>query len=193
MRTHEARFAGAASRPDHLPVFPLPEVAFAGRSNVGKSSLLNRLVGRRGLARVSRTPGRTQQINFFVVGEEIVFADLPGYGFARVPLEVQGAWKGLVEGYLAQRPQLAAVCVLIDIRRGPEEDDRMLFDYLASLGIPAFAALTKADKLARGPRLQRCRAIAAALPGMTVVATSAAGGDGIDELWAQIRAAAQRA
>jgi GTP-binding protein len=190
MQTHTARFAGAASDPGHLPAFRQPEVAFAGRSNVGKSSLLNRLVGHKGLARVSKTPGRTQQINFFLIDEQIVFVDLPGYGFARVPLEVQGAWKGLVEGYLANRPQLAAVCVLVDMRRGPAEDDLLLLDYLASLSLPSFVALTKVDKLARGPRLLRCREIAAQLPGTPVIATSAAKSEGMDELWAQIHAAA---
>ena len=189
MRTHTARFAGAASHPSHLPEFAQPEVAFAGRSNVGKSSLLNRIVGHRGLARVSKTPGRTQQINFFVVDDEVVFGDLPGYGFARVPLEVQAEWKGLVEGYLCDRPQLAAVCVLIDIRRGVEQEDAMLLEYLSSLSLRSFVALTKVDKFARGPRLLRCREIAASLPGIPVVATSATKSEGMAELWAQIHAA----
>jgi len=190
MHNHPARFVSAASDPARLPVLAFPEVAFVGRSNVGKSSLLNRLVGQRSLARVSKTPGRTQQINFFLVDESVTFVDLPGYGFARVPAAIRAAWKGLVEGYLSSRgAQLCAVCVLIDVRRGVADDDRMLLDYLHSLELRSFVALTKSDKLARGPRLLRCREIAASLPSRTVIATSAAAGDGMDGIWAEIESA----
>lgn len=188
-RSHRAGFASAASDASHLPSLSFPEVAFAGRSNVGKSSLLNRLVNRRNLARVSKTPGRTQQINFFVVDDRVVFADLPGYGFARVPAEVQQAWKALVEGYLSARRQLVAVCVLVDVRRGIEPDDARLLEYLAALGIQAFVAITKVDKLARGPRLQRCREIGRSLSGVPIVATSAATGEGMAEVWDRILSA----
>lgn len=169
-----------------LPRLALPEVALAGRSNVGKSSLLNRLVGQRGLARVSKTPGRTQQINFFVVEERLTLVDLPGYGFARVPREVQAEWKGLVEGYLTVRPNLRAVGVLVDLRRGIQDDDRMLLEYVSSLGLASFVVVTKIDKLARGERLLRLRAMQAT--GIAVVATSAQTGDGIEELWEAIEA-----
>lgn len=188
-RSHQAGFATAATDASHLPNLPFPEVAFAGRSNVGKSSLLNRLVNRRNLARVSKTPGRTQQINFFVVDERVVFVDLPGYGFARVPADVQQAWKALVEGYLSARRGLLAVCVLVDVRRGVEPDDARLLEYLRALGISAFVAITKVDKLARGPRLQRCREIARSLSGVPIVATSAATGEGMAEVWDRILSA----
>ena len=190
MRTHSARFVGAASSPSALPALGPPEVAFVGRSNVGKSSLLNALVGHKSLARVSKTPGRTQQINFFLVDDAIVFADLPGYGFARVPVELKDQWKQLAEGYLSARRQLCGVCVLVDIRRGVATDDRALLVYLDSLGLPYLLALTKADKLARGPRLQRARDVAASMPGVACVATSARLGEGVDELWDAIHAAA---
>src|SRR5271169_4067206 len=100
MANHTARFVAGAADPAHLPKLTYPEIAFAGRSNVGKSSLLNRLVGQHKLARVSKTPGRTQQINFFLIDERLTFVDLPGYGFARVPAHVQQQWKQLVEAYL---------------------------------------------------------------------------------------------
>src|SRR5689334_1153414 len=113
-----------------MPRIAQPQVAFAGRSNVGKSSLINRLTSRHSLARVSRTPGRTQQINFFLIDEAIVFADLPGYGFARVPLHVKDQWKILIDAYLTsdQRPRCAVV--IVDLRRGVQEDDIQLLQFL---------------------------------------------------------------
>lgn len=179
--------AGAASL-ERLPPPERPEVAFAGRSNVGKSSLLNRLVGRRGLARVSRTPGRTQQINFFAVGARLVLVDLPGYGFARVPLAVKARWRGLVEGYLVGRTALRGVVVLVDLRRGIEADDAQLLDFLDAHGIPAVLVASKADRLGRGARARALAAIAASRPALRPIPFSAASGDGVAELWAAIAA-----
>lgn len=193
MRTRPARFVAGAADPARFPDLDHPEIAFVGRSNVGKSSLLNRLVGHRGLARVSKTPGRTQQINFFVVADEITLADLPGYGFARVPAAVQHAWKGVVESYLTRRRQLRSVCVLIDIRRELGDDDRTLLGYLSSLQLPWFVVATKVDKLARGAWLQRRRRLAAELGDGTLVACSAASGEGMPELWDEIEKAAKSA
>jgi len=185
---HTARFLAGAAEATRLPALHQPEIAFAGRSNVGKSSLLNRLVGQRHLARVSKTPGRTQQINFFLIDERVVFVDLPGYGFARVPLSVKAQWKQLVESYLNQRANLRAVVVLLDLRRGLLEDDAELLEYLDGHGIHAIVVATKADKLARGERLRHARALVSALPaGVPLVVTSASSGDGIAELWAVIR------
>ena len=136
------------------PLLRLPEIAFAGRSNVGKSSLINRLTRSPRLARTSRTPGRTQQINFFAGRDELVFADLPGYGFARVPVQIRESWKALIEGYLEDREELRGVVVIVDARRGLEEDDAALVDYLDALGRPVVLVASKVDKLGQGERVR---------------------------------------
>ena len=185
MRTHTARFLAGSAEATRLPTWPHPEIAFAGRSNVGKSSLLNRLVGQRRLARVSKTPGRTQQINFFLVDERIVFADLPGYGFARVPIAVRDGWQDLVEGYLSRRRELRLVVVLVDLRRGLEADDEQLLDYLREQKLTAVVVATKADKLPMGQRKERGRALAAAVgDANAVIVSSASSGEGMGSLWA---------
>jgi GTP-binding protein len=166
------------------PTPTLPEIAFAGRSNVGKSSLLNRLVRRRALARVSTTPGRTREINFFRVNDAFVIADLPGYGYARVARTQRAAWRPLIEGYLAGSTALRGVVVLVDARHDPSPDDLAMLSYLADLGAPTLVALTKMDKLAPRERTARPSALARAL-GVDedqVVATSARDGSGRDEL-----------
>jgi len=186
-----AEFVAGAARVDRLPPPALPEIAFAGRSNVGKSALLNRVLGRRGLARVSKTPGRTQQINFFAVDERLLFVDLPGYGFARVPLVVKEQWRRLVEGYLTRRRTLRAVVVLVDVRRGIGPEDARLLDFLAAHDLPAILVATKVDKLARGPRLRRLAEITAQRRGAPVIGFSAVTGDGAAELWAALSTVVQ--
>lgn len=140
---------GMASADGWRPESELPEVAFAGRSNVGKSSLLNRLVRRKAFARVSRTPGRTREINFFRVNSSFILADLPGYGYAKISKEKKADWKPLIEGYLKRTPALAGVVQLLDIRREPSDDDVAMLDYLAELELPTIVVLTKFDKLSR--------------------------------------------
>lgn len=188
MRTRAARFVFGAAQPEQLPLLSQPAVAFVGRSNVGKSSLLNRLVGQRKLARVSKRPGRTQQINFFLVDERLMFADLPGYGFARVPADVQAQWKGLVEAYLSSSGDLRLVVVLVDLRRGLQDDDAQLLDYLAAIGRHALVVATKADKLNRD-QSKRARDALAAAARSTVVVCSAVTADGVAQLWAEIERA----
>jgi GTP-binding protein len=144
----ELEFIGGMAAVDGWrPETELPEVAFAGRSNVGKSSLLNKLVRRKAFARVSRTPGRTREINFFRVNSSFILADLPGYGYARVSKEKKADWKPLIEGYLRHTPTLAGVVLLLDIRREPSDDDVAMLDYLAELELPTVVVLTKTDKL----------------------------------------------
>lgn len=181
-----AEFVAGAAYPQRIPPPGLPEVAVAGRSNVGKSSLLNRLVGRRGLARVSQTPGRTQQINFFAVDDRLVLVDLPGYGFAKVPLAVKHQWRTLVEAYLTGRGVLRGVVVLVDVRRGLEPDDLDLLGFLDARGIPARVVATKLDKIGRGARRERLAAIAAHHAAPPPIACSAISGEGVDELWQAI-------
>jgi GTP-binding protein len=185
---HIARFLAGAADPAHLPTLSYPEIAFAGRSNVGKSSLLNRLVGQRKLARVSKTPGRTQQINFFLIDERLTFVDLPGYGFARVPLSVQQHWKHLVETYLSTRRNLRGVVIIVDLRRGVEADDAQLLEYLHANHIAAILVATKADKLAYGARQRRSYEVRQALayPVAALAICSAGSGEGIGELWTAI-------
>jgi GTP-binding protein len=183
-RGSDWRFAGAVSAGGTPPRLRLPEVAFAGRSNVGKSSLINRLARRHGLARTSRTPGRTQQVNFFAGRDEIVFADLPGYGFARVPSHVKESWKALLEGYLERREDLRAVVVVVDSRRGLQDDDAELLRYLASLGRPSFLVATKSDKLGRAERARAIGALRSLDP--EAISFSSVSGEGEDALWGRI-------
>ena len=138
---------GMAEKHGWRPESSLPEVAFAGRSNVGKSSLLNALVRRKSFARVSRTPGRTREINFFRVNNSYVLVDLPGYGYARISKTRKAEWRPMIESYLRRTTQLRGIVLLLDIRREPSEDDRAMLDFLAELGVPTIVALTKADKL----------------------------------------------
>ena len=182
--TGQSAFVAGAATLDRLPPPRQPEVAFAGRSNVGKSSLLNRLVGRRALARVSKTPGRTQQINFFAIDDRLLLVDLPGYGFARVPLAVKDEWRHLVEGYLRAERPLRGVLVLVDIRRGVLPEDEQLLAFLAALGVPTGVVATKVDKLNRGERtVALARLATAAAGGRAPVGFSAVSGEGADAVW----------
>lgn len=179
---------GLATDGGWRPPGGLPEIAFAGRSNVGKSSLLNALVRRRAFARVSRTPGRTREINFFGVNGEFVFADLPGYGYARLSKERRAEWRPLIERYLRGTSDLRGVVLLLDSRREPSDDDRAMLDFLADLELPTLVAITKIDKF--GPKAGEARVEeirhALALEPEQVVPVSARTGSGRDELAAAI-------
>ena len=163
MKARRAEFLVSASDPRGFPRPDLPELAFAGRSNVGKSSLLNALVGVPGLARTSNTPGRTRLVNWFRVepphGKPVAFVDLPGYGYAKVSKTERAAWRPLVEAYLGRRQVLRAVLLLVDARRGGEEDEADLLAYLADAEIPSQVVLTKADKLAKAKRKPAAAAV----------------------------------
>ncbi|HEY4734527.1 MAG TPA: ribosome biogenesis GTP-binding protein YihA/YsxC [Gemmatimonadaceae bacterium] len=175
---------GMAEKHGWRPDSSLPEVAFAGRSNVGKSSLLNALVRRKSFARVSRTPGRTREINFFRVNNGFVLVDLPGYGYARISKEKKASWKPLMESYLRRTSQLRGIVLLLDIRREPSEDDRDMLDFLSEMEIPTLIALTKTDKLSKSTARQRAADIAKdlALDSEQVIPFSAHSGEGRAEL-----------
>ena len=175
---------GMASAGGWRPESSLPEVAFAGRSNVGKSSLLNVLLRRRGAARVSRTPGRTREINFFRVNGAFLLVDLPGYGYARVAKTRQAEWRPLIEGYLRSSPGLRGLVLLLDARRDPTDDDRAMLSFLADRETPVLVAITKMDKYGSVAGRARVDAIAAALEldPEQIVPVSARTGLGRDEL-----------
>jgi GTP-binding protein len=138
----------------------LPEIAFAGRSNVGKSSLINSLLRRKKFARVSNTPGRTREINFFKVNDQFILVDLPGYGYARISKEKRAEWRPLIEGFLRASPQLRGIVQLLDSRHDPTDDDRKMLEFLAELEVPTIIVLTKMDKLPRVEAPKRVAAIA---------------------------------
>lgn len=147
--TSNPHFKFGADSLARLPPAVFPEIAFVGRSNVGKSSLLNALTASAKLAHVSKTPGRTQQINFFLVSEKIYMVDLPGYGFAKVPLHLKQAWQALMEAYLNNRRTLRATCLLVDSRHDPKEADLEALKWLGQLGATVMVVATKADDLAK--------------------------------------------
>ena len=159
----EARFVAGAAEPAALPAEALPEIAFAGRSNVGKSSLVNALTGRRMLARTSNTPGRTRQLNFFNLGGELMLVDLPGYGYAAASKSAVERWTGLVRRYLRSRAALRRVCLLIDARHGLKEPDRPILQMLDQAGISYQIVLTKIDKLGPAELSATARRVAAEL------------------------------
>ena len=178
-------FLGGQAQPGGWrPENALPEIAFSGRSNVGKSSLLNKLVKRKALARVSATPGKTREINYFKVNGAFVLVDLPGYGYARVSKEARAAWRPLIEGYLAGSAQLRGVVQLIDARHEPTPEDRQMLDYLAEVGVPTIVVLTKTDKLRKAELTPRTAEMARALglDAEQVIAFSTVTGAGRDEL-----------
>ncbi|HLK12181.1 MAG TPA: ribosome biogenesis GTP-binding protein YihA/YsxC [Candidatus Binatia bacterium] len=184
MRVTTARFVTAAAVPGGEPPPGPPEVAIAGRSNVGKSALINALTARRGLARTSGTPGRTRQLNFFLVNERLRLVDLPGYGFAVGSEEERRAWAPLVETYLRARPTLRGVLLVVDARRGVEAEEEELLAFLAAVGRPSAVVATKLDKLARGAATAALRGLRARLaPGVPLVGFSARSGEGRDAVW----------
>ena len=181
----DLRFLGPMASVDGWrPETTLPEIAFAGRSNVGKSSLLNKLVRRKAFARVSNTPGRTREINFFEVNKRFVLVDLPGYGYARISKERRAEWRPLIEAYLKRSANLRGVVQLIDVRREPTDDDLQMLDFLSELGVPTIVVLTKTDKLMPKQRGGRVSDIARdlGLDPEQVIPFSAVTGEGRDDL-----------
>ena len=184
MNVHAAMFEMAAGISSQLPACSLPEIAFSGRSNVGKSSLINRILNRKGLARTSATPGKTATINFYRL-DTMRLVDLPGYGYAKVSDSERRRWSELIEGYFDDDRDLRLVIQLWDIRHDPSKDDQQMLEYMLEREIPFIIVLTKSDKLNKSERMKRLAAfndILEDLDGVTVIPFSATNGEGADEI-----------
>jgi GTP-binding protein len=188
MYIHSVDFLKSVYKLSQLPAADRPEVAFVGRSNVGKSSFINTLVGRKKLALVSKDPGRTQSINFYQVNDVIYFVDLPGYGYAQVPISVRKNWRGLIEGYLTERSTLKAVVVIFDIRRLPNEEDLLLLSWFESHHIPYIIVLSKADKLSSNKKREQISRIGQLLSvkAEDMIPFSSLTGEGKEAVWERL-------
>ena len=186
MKVTSATFVKSATSPEHYPRDGRPEIAFMGRSNVGKSSLINSLLGVRGLARTSSTPGRTQLINFFLINDAFYFVDLPGYGYARVPRDIKKHWGPMVEKYLASRPGLVLSILITDSRHEPTELDLLMKEWLEARGKPFITVATKADKLSSNQLRASLSRASAILVGSEIVAYSAVTRSGAARIWKEI-------
>ena len=190
MKVITTEFVTGAVSAKKYPKEPYPEFAFVGRSNVGKSSLIRSLLNRKKLVRISSTPGKTREINFFRINETLMFADLPGYGFARVTPALQKKWKTMIEEYLTNRDPLTAIVFIVDIRRKPTELDLTLKEWLEDLGRPYILVITKSDKLSGTERSKQTKIIKAAFTGDQILATvtySSKNHLGRKELWSEIQ------
>ena len=188
MIIRSAKFICSAVTPEHYPPADLPEVAFAGRSNVGKSSLINKILNRKKLVRTSKTPGRTQLLNFFEINKVYRFVDLPGYGYAKVPAEVQKRWRPMVENYLTSRSNMRGMVLLLDIRREPSKEDLNLWHWLQTMSMEVVTVTTKVDKLPRNKRNKQIAAIAKTLgcKKEELIEFSAMTGEGRHEIWKEL-------
>ena len=192
MKIKDVRFIKSVFSPGDLPKPYLPEIAFSGRSNVGKSSLINKLLNRKGVAKTSSTPGRTQSVNFIELNNSFYFVDLPGYGYAKVPLSVKKSWQRLIEGYLTNRSSLRLIILIIDARRDPREDEASFAEWLDMHGIPFIAVLTKVDKVKKNIRQKSLSTWKKNLNVDHIFPFSAVTGEGKDKVWSEIEHHLQR-
>jgi GTP-binding protein len=184
-----AEFITSAVKPSQYPPAVLPEIAFAGRSNVGKSSLINTLINRKRLVKTSSTPGRTQLINFFNINEAFCFVDIPGYGYAKVPASVKKNWGPMIETYITTRKTLNGVVLIMDIRRTPGPEEMNMFDWLNHYDIPSVPVLTKSDKLSKTRQQKRLKEIVKTLSADkdNFILFSAKSRQGKDEVWDAVK------
>jgi GTP-binding protein len=188
MKVVTAYFIRSANQKKDYPRLGPTEIAFAGRSNVGKSSAINTLLARHNLVPTSKSPGRTRKLNFYMINDRFIFVDLPGYGYAEVPAEIRKKWAPMIEEYLSNTSQLAGVVAFVDARRPPTDSDMALVEYLKSRGIPAIVAATKADKLSRTQAAASKRQIMEKVgEDVPVVLFSSLNGMGKKELWKEIK------
>lgn len=186
MKVTKSEFIISAVRPEQYPADGLPEVALAGRSNVGKSSLINRMINRKNLARTSSTPGKTQQLNYYLINDELYFVDFPGYGFAKVSKSLRQAFGDMIETYLTRREPLKLVLQMVDLRHPPSKDDLMMHEWLKHYNLPLCVVGTKADKIPRTRRDKHIKVIKQELgigPGDLFIPFSSEEGLGREELW----------
>ncbi|RCX16640.1 GTP-binding protein [Anaerobacterium chartisolvens] len=189
MIVKDARFEITAVSPAQYPQSNLPEIAFVGRSNVGKSSIINSLLNRKKLARISGTPGKTREINFYNVNEKLFFVDLPGYGYASVSKQKKSSWGNIIETYLLTRHQLKVIILLVDVRHEPSADDKQMYDWLVANNVPHMVVATKIDKITRSavnPRLSDIRKALNAAEGIKVFPYSSETRQGREALWEAI-------
>lgn len=182
MKNLDCKFIGSFYKLEQIPKDRRPQIAFAGRSNVGKSTLLNKLTGQKKLAKVSQTPGKTRSVNFFLINDKFYFVDLPGYGYAKVSKKERDDWAKLLEEYLSQSPHLKGIIILLDCRREPNTDDIQLIDWVATKEMPAIAVVTKADKLNRDKINQKVKQIEKNF-GLSAIPFSAVNGVGKNEIF----------
>lgn len=195
MKVHNAEIVISAVSPKQYPETDLPEIALAGRSNVGKSSFINTLIDRKNLARTSGKPGKTQTLNFYLIENALHFVDVPGYGYAKVSKTERAKWGEMIETYITSRKQLRAVVSLVDVRHDPSKEDIQMYDFLKYYGIPVIVVATKADKIPRGKWNKHTSAIKKKLdfdPNDTFILFSSETKKGKEEAWAAIEAAIEK-
>ncbi|WP_270179485.1 ribosome biogenesis GTP-binding protein YihA/YsxC [Alkalihalobacillus sp. CinArs1] len=190
MKVTKSDFIISAVKPEQYPDDHLPEIGLAGRSNVGKSSLINTLINRKNLARTSGKPGKTQTLNFYLINELLYFVDVPGYGFAKVSKKERDAWGRMIETYLTDREDLKAVILIIDLRHAPSNDDVMMYDWLKHYEIPVIVVATKSDKIPKGKWAKHLKVVNQTLklePTDKLVTFSSQTGQGKEDVWSAIK------
>ncbi|KKB35113.1 ribosome biogenesis GTP-binding protein YihA/YsxC [Bacillus thermotolerans] len=190
MKVNQVELVISAVKPAQYPEGNLPEFALAGRSNVGKSSFINKMIHRKSMARVSSKPGKTQTLNFYKIEDALYFVDVPGYGFAKVSKKERESWGRMIETYLTSREQLKACVLIVDLRHPPSEDDVLMYDFLKHYDIPAVVIATKADKIPKGKWQKHLKVIKEELqfdPSDDIVVFSSETGQGKDEAWSILR------
>lgn len=191
MKINKAEIVISAVEPSQYPKGHLPELALAGRSNVGKSSFINKMLNRKNLARTSQTPGKTQTLNFYHINETFYFVDVPGYGYAKVSKQEREAWGKMIETYFTSREQLQAAVLITDIRHKPTNDDRMVYDWFKYYELPVVVIATKADKISKGKVPKHLKQVAEHLEieaDDQLIAFSAETGQGKDQAWKALKA-----
>ncbi|MBO0601352.1 YihA family ribosome biogenesis GTP-binding protein [Sporosarcina sp. E16_3] len=189
MKVHNVEMIMSAVRPDQYPSEGYPEFALAGRSNVGKSSFINKMIGRKSLARTSSKPGKTQTLNFYKIEEQVFFVDVPGYGYAKVAKSSRETWGKFIQQYMTEREPLRAVILIVDLRHAPSADDCAMYDFLVENNMPAIIIATKADKIPKGKWEKHKKVVRETLamrPYDALIVFSSEKGIGMDEAWKEI-------